>query len=329
MEAILGIDIGKREFHAALLTEQGERIHSFPNNPAGFTQLGRWLRNRRVDRVHACLEATGRYGDALALWLHHAGHVVSVVNPAAIKSFAASELKRTKTDAVDAGVIARFCRSHTPPAWTPPDPEIDRLRQLVRRRNQLVRGRQQELTRRQTPGLHADMQQSLAFSLAFLEAEIARVEGLIRQYLRDHPELRRNSELLATIPGIGEFTAALLLGEIPDVHQFRSAKQLAAYAGLTPRHKQSGGRAYGQSRLCKLGNAQLRRSLFMPTLSAMVHNPILRALAQRLRAAGKSKMVIVGALMRKLLHIVYGVLTSGRPFDPSYQSPVRAPVTSA
>jgi transposase len=316
--AILGIDIAKVNFQVSLLVDDHERGKSFPNNPKGFIQLDHWLSNRGVDQVHACLEATGSYGEALAIHLADAGHMVSVVNPRRIHAFAGSELQRNKTDALDAGVIARFCKAMTPAPWRAPAPEIRELQSLGRRLASLQTMRQQELNRQQVPGLSPAVAQSVSDLLAYLDAEIERVENLVHKHIHGHPHLRQQRDLLTSIPGIGDATAAVLLGETPDVLQFSSAKQLAAFAGLSPSQRQSGTSLKGQTRLSKIGNPRLRKALFYPAMVAMSYNPLLRECARRWRAAGKKKMVIIGALMRKLLHLAYGILKSGHPFDPQY-----------
>jgi transposase len=120
------------------------------------------------------------------------------------------------------------------------------------------------------------------------------------------------------MPGIGEATAAKLLAEIVDVNQYRSARQVAAFAGLVPKHRESGSSVRGKPRLCKVGTARLRKALYFPAIVATQHNPIIKAVSERLRERGKCPMLIVGAAMRKLIHIAYGVLKSGKPFDPNY-----------
>jgi len=317
-QAILGIDIAKATFHAALLTADSATNKSFPNNAKGFTQLEHWLRNRKVDRVHACIEATGSYGEALAVHLAETGHTVSIVNPARIKGFAISELQRNKTDNIDAGVIARFCKALQPPAWTPPPPAVRELQALVRRRQNLQATRQRELNRRQVPGLPASVERSVEGLVKFLDAEIDQLDELIRKHIDQHPDLRNQTQLLTTIPGIGEATAAVILSEIPDISQFRNVKQLVAFAGLSPRQHTSGSSIHRKSTLSKVGNPRLRSALFFPAIVAMTHNPVLQRAARRLRAAGKSKMVVIGMLMRKLLHLAYGILRSGQPFDPAF-----------
>lgn len=315
-QAIVGIDIAKANFHAVLLISDTTRSKSFPNNTRGFTNFDGWLANRAVQCVHACMEATGSYGEALALHLVDAGHTVSVVNPARIKGFATSELQRNKTDAVDAGVIARFCKALQPPAWIPPAPEIRELQALVRHRENLQAARQRERNRQQVSGLPAAVQHSLDELIAFLDADIGRLDKLIHKHINTYPRLRTQTQLLATIPGIGQATATALISEIPE--QFRSAKQLAAFAGLSPHQHQSGASIHRKTRLAKTGSPRLRKTLFYPAMVAMTHNPLLHACANRLRAAGKNKMTIIGALMRKLLHLAYAILKSGLPFDPDY-----------
>jgi transposase len=203
MKAILGIRAGATEFHAVLLTEQAERVYSFPNNAAGFTQLEHWLRNRRVDQVHACLETSG-YEEALALSLHHAGHTVSLVKRDDVKRFAEGVKRGIEAHVVDAHAIARYCRSKNPPAWTPPSPELRELRQLVQRRKELMAFREEENRRRQEPGADPDVIESVDRVLAHLDAQIAHLDDLIRRLVLQHPDLRHNGELLAGIPGVEE-----------------------------------------------------------------------------------------------------------------------------
>ncbi len=317
---ILGIDVGKHEMHAVLLQDDRATSKSVSNSAAGFKQLQSWLRNRKAERVHACLEATGGWSEDLALALHEAGHVVSLVNPMRIKAFAKSEMLRTKTDRIDAALIARFCRTHAPEPWTPPAPEIRALQGLIRRYQSLVQMRTEEQNRLQAPMIASVVKASIEATLAHLDREIARVEREINQLFDRYPPLRRQRELLTSIPGIGETTAARILGEMPNIAEFRDVKAVAAYAGLSPRHYESGSIRW-PSRIAKTGNASLRTALYFPAISAMRYNPLLRRFADRLRERRKSNMTIITAVMRKLLTLAYGVLKSGRFFDPTYVSP--------
>jgi len=315
----LGIDIAKLKFNACLILPSGKLKHKlFPNTGAGFEQLRDWLSKQRVECVHACLEATGTYGDSLSLFLHQAGHTVSVTNPAAIKAFAGSRLSRTKTDRVDAELIARFCLAQEPPAWTPLPAEVRELQALVRRLESLIEMRVMEENRLSSIITVDSVRHSVEEHLTYLNQEIKRTEELIRQHINSNPTLKQQSALLDSIPGIAETTAAVLLSEITDITQYRSARQVAAYAGLVPRERQSGTSVRGRTRLSKIGNARLRRALYFPAITALRCSPFFQQWAEGLRGRGKSKMSVICAVMRKLLHLVYGVLKTGKAFDPEW-----------
>ena len=315
---VLGIDISKLKFNAALLQENGKFKHRvFANTVAGFLQLSTWLEKQQVERVHACLEATGTYSEAVATYLSEAGQIVSVVNPALIKAYANSRLSRTKTDKADAALIAQFCDERRPPQWHPLPAEVRELQALVRRLEALLEMRGMEANRLAAGVTAASVRASLSKHMAFLNQEIERTEELIGTHIEEHPSLKEQQELLVSIPGIGETTAAKFLAEIMDVKLYGSARQLAAFAGLVPRLHESGSSVRGKARLSKMGAASLRKALYFPAIAAIKYNPSIKALSVRLKARGKCPMQIIGAAMRKLIHIAYGVLKSGRPFDPS------------
>jgi transposase len=319
-QAWLGIDIAKDTFEACWLLEKRAAHGTFDNTRAGLAKLDHWLKKRQAGPVHVCLEATGRYSEGVAEHLHAAGHTVSVINPARLKAFGQASLTRTKTDQTDAALLAEFCRRQQPAAWTPPAAEQRELRALVRRRESLLQVRQQEANRLSSGETSPAVCASLQAVVAFLDEQLANVQQAIRDQVADHPDLQRRSALVDAIPGIGPTTAAALLAEI-DFAAYPSARQVAAQAGLTPRQRQSGTSVHGRPRLSKQGASQLRRILFFPAIVAIRHNPLIRAFAQRLADRGKAKMAIVCACMRKLLHLVYGVLKTGLPFDPDYHSP--------
>ena len=317
MASFLGIDLSKETFHACLVSDRAEAKKAFPNSPKGFEQLTAWLKNRHAADVQICMEATGAYWEALALYLHGLEHHVSVVNPARIKAFAQSELLRTKTDEVDAALIARFCRSQNPEAWLPPSPEIRVLQALMRHYEHLKTTRAQQSVYAQSSEA-AIVAASIREVIATLDEQIAQVERKIRQHFDDHPDLKRRRDLLTSIPGIGETTAGSILSEIPHLDRFQSAKAVAAFAGLSPRERRSGTSIHGRTRLCKTGNARVRKALYMPAMVALRFNPTLRVFADRLLAAGKHKRLVIGAVMRKLLVLAYGILRSGVAFDANY-----------
>jgi transposase len=311
---VLGIDVGKFEFHCALSVKGQVHTNHFPHSEAGFERLYRWLANRRISRVHACMESTGGWSEELAADLHEHGHVVSIVNPLAIKSFGQSELSRTKTDKADAALIARFCITMHPALWEPPSPLQQRLRRLGRRRVALDEMRVQESNRLGAPG-SSDVRSSIEATISFLDRQIDEIDAQIRSLIDDDLTLRGKRELLMSIPGIGERLAVTILGELPNISEFRSAKALSSFTGLCPREFRSG-KSVSASWLSKTGNAHLRRMLYMPALAAIRCNPILKDFAKRLRSSGKHGKQIVAAVMRRLLVLAFGVIKSGHPFDP-------------
>lgn len=318
-EPILGIDIAKLKFNVCLINQRGKLKHKvFPNTATGFTQLLEWLSQRGVQRVHACLEATGTYGEALALFLHRAAHIVSVVNPAAIKAFAGSRLSRTKTDRVDAELIARFCQAQAPPAWMPLPAEVRELQALVRRLDTLIEMKVAEENRLEAGITVEAVKASVEELITHLSAQIKHTEWLIRQHIKDHPRLKEQSRLLDSIPGIAQTTAAAILAEIIDITHYKSARQVAAYAGLVPRERLSGSSVRGRARLSKIGNARLRKALYFPAITALRCSPFFQSWAKGLQERGKCKMSVIGAVMRKLIHLAYGVLKTGKPFDPEW-----------
>jgi transposase len=193
---VLGMDIAKLKFNLCLINTEGKLKHKvLPNTTTGFAQLLDWLSKQGIERVHACLEATGTYGESLSLFLHEAGDTVSVVNPAAIKAFAGSRLSRTKTDQVEAELIARFCLAQAPPAWTPLPPEGRERQALVRRLESLIEMRVMEEHRLSSIIPVEMVRQNVEAHLAYLNEQIQRCEELIRSHLNSHPTLKRQNQL--------------------------------------------------------------------------------------------------------------------------------------
>ncbi len=249
MGPILGIDIAKVTFHAALLLEDEKTLSkSFPNTIKGFARLDAWLQGRKITAARACMEATNAYWEALAHHLHERGHRVAVVNPSRPKAYGQSEMLMTKNDAVDAALIARFCRAQKPELWTPPAPEERELQGLVRRYASVVDMRQQERNRAHVPGLPKAVKSGISAHLKYLERQAKELERMIRDLFKQHADFGRKRDLLTSIPGIGEITAARLLAEIPNMLDFKSAKEIAAFAGLSPQHFLSGTSDHGLGR---------------------------------------------------------------------------------
>lgn len=321
MQAVLGIDVSKAKVDVALLLSESKQLTAvFENTQVGFKRLQQWLYRQTKQPLHVCLEATGRYGEAIAEYLFEQGHQVSVVNPSRIHAYGRSKLRRSKTDKSDALLIADFCATQHPPLWSPITEHQQELQELTRQLDDLKTSRQR-VSNRLASGIRSrTVKKLLQEQLDLLDGQIRQLQEEIDNHIEADEQTQSSFELLVSIPGIGALTAAKFLAEVPDVRLFESADQLAAYAGLVPRHHFSGSSVHGRSTLAKNGNTYLRTAFYMPALSAERFNPVIAALTQRLRAATipKSRMTIVAAIMHKLLVLAYGVLKSGRPFDPNF-----------
>lgn len=320
MTRYLGLDIGKQQFSAAYSHNGESRQRDFPNRPAGFAALLNWLADADRADLYACMEATGRYGEALAEWLYAQGIRVSLVNPHSTHHFAQSLHRHTKTDLSDALLLARYAEAFQPRLWQPPSPAARQLQELVRHLADLLQQRDAVANRLHAQHYHSPfVRADLEAQRADLERRIAATRTQMRDHVDQHPDLRRQRDLLVTIPGIAEDTAARLLGEVLDFARFTEASALAAFAGLCPRLHQSGSSVHKRPRLSKRGNSAIRHILYFPAMSAIRHNPRVRALYERMLANGHCKMQALGAAMHKLLVLAYGVLKSGQPFDPSWR----------
>jgi len=316
---ILGIDISKDTFNVTLIGgKNGKASTQFANSPKGYHALMHWLHKQKAPLIWAAMEATGRYWEKLAICLHKQGQQVSVINPKRIKRYAQSKLLRNKTDKLDASLIADFCRTQTPYLWEPPREEMHELQMLTRRLKGLIESRTREENRRQAGDHSSFMENSFKEMIEYINNKIQEVEIEIEALIEAYLYLKEMRDLILTIPGIGKKTAARILGEVGDISRFKDAKALIAYAGLSPERCDSGTSVHKPTRLTKTGNRALKSALFFPALAALRFNPIIKALAERLKEKNKPKMVIVGAAMRKLLRLVYGVLKTKTPFDPSF-----------
>jgi len=311
----LGIDIAKHKFDIALIINDKFKSKVFDNTPTGFGALLDWLNSHQVSHVHACMEATGIYWEALATYLAQCGHDVSVVNPAQIAAYAKSTLQRGKTDVQDARLIARFCEREQPEVWQPAPANQRILLQLVRQLEHLNDAYQAEHNRLKTST--GDVYQSIEQTITFLDGQIKQLSTKINQHIDQDPTLKSNQALLDTIPGIGKKTAPWLLAYLGTGERFGRGKQAAAFAGLTPRPWQSGSSIHGKSRISKTGHTELRKIMFMPALATYGRKKSFIAFVERLKASGKKPIEIVVALMRKIITIAQAVLKTQTPFDAS------------
>jgi transposase len=312
----LGIDVAKAKLDCALRLPDGKLRHkSVENHLKGFHALTAWLQKQGAVNPHVCLEATGIYWEAVAEYLATHGMTVSVINPSQIKAFGASRLVRTKTDKVDAQLIAQFCQERTPPRWQAPSSSAQALRALVLRLEALQAMHNQESNRLDVArdAVKADIETHLLW----LDQQMKALSHTIRQYIDSDPDLKDKQTLLNSIPGVGERTIATLLAFYAGFERFDNARGAVAFAGLNPRLRESGSSVHGKPRLSKVGHAFLRKALYMPAMCTLYKTEWGKRFRERLEAAGKPPMLIIGAMMRKLIHVAFGVLKSGKNFDPA------------
>jgi len=319
----VGIDVSKAKVDAAM-TQDGVKIISnacFENHLQGFKKLFNWLKrhSKGFSEIHFCLESTGIYHEELTEFLQEQKNtIVSVVNPFQAKSFSGSRLLRTKNDKVDAEMLAFYCYVSKPKETVKLPEEVKKLKKLVRYLNTLINNRAREKTR-----LHSckdsDVAHVLKGTILFLSQSITHVEKLIKDHIKKYPRLKHQVELLKTIPGIGNKTAYEILAEIHiEDGKTINVKAQVAHAGLAPREFLSGSSVKGKPRICRTGNANLRKALYMPAMCAIQNNPVLKEFYSRLVSKGKLKMVALIASMRKLLVIAIGVLRNDAPFNPDW-----------
>lgn len=324
----LGIDVAKAKLDCTLLvdaTRLKRKTKVVANTHAGVAELLTWVAKQgfAAQELHAILEGTGVYHEAAALALHEAGVTVSIVNPAQVREFARGLAVRTKTDGVDSGVLARYGALVKPRAWEPPAPEARTLQALLSRREAIAQDVQRERNRlekadaTQTPTL---IRQSILDAIAFLTQQLETLQQAIDDHIERHPVLKHDLALLQSIPAVGPQVGTQLLA-VMHRHAFQSAEQLAAYLGLVPVERQSGTSVLGRARLSKAGPPRVRAVLYMAAIVATRYNPHVKALYARLLARGKSKMAALGAAMRKLVHLCFGVVKTQTPYQPHYAMP--------
>jgi transposase len=315
--AMLGIDVSKKKLDVALLFGNTDiRKKTFANDEGGFEKLMAWVKRYHGGDIHACTEFTGVYDEGIAGYLYKKGHRVSRINAMSIKCFAESKLTRTKTDAKDSMIIAQYCKLYDPSPWVPAPLHITDLKDLSRtlealkEHYQLICNKLEKYEKSNSPA-----KKIWQDYLTETAKKIKDIDKQLDHHIKGHPDLEEKMALLQTISGIGKTTARTLLAEIPDIRNFKDARQLAAFAGLTPRQRQSGSSVHGHSRLSKIGSKRLRKALYFPAIVAKTYNPVIANFFNKLLQRGKCKMSALAAAMRKLIHIVFGVLHNQLPFE--------------
>ena len=326
----LGIDVGKTDLFCHLLDSNKSTAQRFDNTQAGISNLIAWLNTlSNPTKMSACLEQTGHYGFQISKALHELNiHSLFLVNPRQIKAFGQQKLRRNKSDTADAKLIARFVQSEHMELrpWQPRSIENERITELSRYAESIVR----ELAKLKTKceaAREPSIQRSLKRRIKTAEKEIADIRHRIDKIIHSKKTLQTDHQLISSIPGIGEVTCQIMIAELPEISLFKSARELAAWAGVTPCHFVSGTSGRSTTPITKVGSANLRRALFMPAMNARVFNPLLKEFGDRLQTNGKNKKQIIIAIMRKLIHQIYGILKSREPYNPEkrgFVNPIKA-----
>lgn len=317
MSAFIGIDVSKATLDIAIRQDNHTQHFMVKNSPAGFKKLRQQF-NHLDNIMQIGLEASGRYGEPLALWLVEQGYPVSYLNPKLTHRFAQTQIRYTKTDAQDAQLIAHYTQLHRPKLWQAPSEAQRLLTQRSRRLDSLKKNRQQEKNRLKSGITDDFVIEQIQSHIEQLDAHIDQTKQAIKTLIRQDPNLKHNHKLLRSIKGIGEVTASVFLAEIGDISRFDTVKQLTAFIGLDAQDWQSGTSVNRPAHISKHGNSRLRAALYMPALTALKHNKACQLLNQRLEFKHKPGKVRVVAVMRKLLHQIFGVLKSQQPFDNYY-----------
>ncbi len=324
MMTIIGIDISKDKNDCCWLrdTETGKvKTKVLKNNAAGFQALIEWvLKNtgQPIESIHFIMEATGIYHEALAYALYKAGASVSVINPAQMHSYIKSLGKRSKTDKKDSVIIARYGATQSPLLWQPEANEIRELKALIARYEAICCDCQREQNRLEKAEItqaSSIVIDSINTVILELTKEKKRIKKLIDDHINRYPQLKKDRTYLESIPSIGPVLSQYMIALIRS-RDFSSAKECSAFVGLNPIMHESGSSIRARPHLSKMGNAKLRSKLYMAAVVAIQHNPDIKHQYERLLKNGKSKMSALGAAMRKLVQICFGVIKHQIPYQP-------------
>lgn len=329
----LGVDISKSSFDACLLLPGKKPAHrKFANNHSGFRSFSSWVDTRTPDALRAvprliAMEATGQLFYAFAAFCVEQGWRCFVLNPFQVKRFSDFTMNRHKTDRGDALLIARFLKSHHEDlrTFTPPHEDLLLLRALNRRIQSMKDMRTQELNRKKNPEVPGVLHQSIQRTIDHINAELEALWDEVHKVFTSNTTLKRQFDLLKTVPRCGDVLALTVLTELGDVQRFNKAKEVTAWSGMVPRQRESGSSVRGRPTLCKMGNKRVRKVLYMASVGAVNHPQWAqwvqaRKTGQRTGRPKTGKKLIV-SIMDKLLRILYGVLKNGRPFDPNRAFP--------
>ena len=323
LAAYVGIDVAKGKLDVVLRLNERTLYQVFANTKDGFAALDAWLRSFELTpcQVRVCLEATGSYSDAISQDLFTRGYLLCVLNPAVLVDYRRSQKTRSKTDKLDAHLLAHYAQGHEPRPYVPLPDAILTLRALLHRRDALQQMLRQERNRLHAGRMTQTIEQRMRTHIELLQDEFKTTEREIKAHLKAHPDLLTTWQRLQTIPGIGWLSAARLLAHLGDIARFPKVGSLVSLAGLSVKDHQSGTSVRGRSQIDRQGRKDLRQAMYMCALVAKRCSAEMRAWAQHLTDQHKARKVVIVAVIRKLLHIVYGVWKSGQEYQPAVAFP--------
>uniref|UniRef100_A0AAU8B4R5 Transposase n=1 Tax=Dulem virus 54 TaxID=3145765 RepID=A0AAU8B4R5_9VIRU len=320
----VGLDIAKKKIDVAVFIGDKVKTKVIDNNESGYRNLIIFLHKFDSEGIAICCEATNIYWEGVAYWLaeHHPDIKLSVVNPLQIAHYSKAVLARTKTDVMDAKIIADYCKRQQPPQWQPENIALRKLQALNRHIEALINMRTKEQNRYQV--VHANLKDRIGLHIEYLNQEIAQAREEVENLIKQHSDLKEVADILHSIPGLGKNSINCLLPLLANAHRFKNRAQLTAFVGLSPAENQSGSSVKGRTSISKIGRSDIRKALYMPALVAYSRTKIYRPFVERQRAAGKHPKVIIVALMRKLLLIAFACVQKRHRFDEKFYKGVDA-----
>jgi transposase len=326
----VGIDVSKDTIACCFgscdqsQTEKYSKSTIFSNNEEGFKQLLKWVDTQSSNKEEwYVMEATGVYYESLAYWLLNHGRKVSVFLPSKVSNYTKTLELKTKTDLVDAMVLAKIGLERKLKGWSAPDPIMHKIKGLTREYREykfkITAAKNQLHARKHAYQCSTNTLRRLKKQIRLMENQVMEIEAELRVLIMNDTLLSDKIEKLESIPGISFITIACILGETNGFALVTNAKQLVSYAGLDVMHKQSGLKT-GKSRISKRGNSFIRHALYMPALCSTMHNPDLKVFYNRVNDGKPSKKIGVTAVARKLLILVYTLWKNNTEFVPNYSA---------
>ena len=330
-----GIDVAKDTFDISIVLAHQHHpktplcdipAETFDRTAKGVSQSLKWIDTQLKKAgesetpVRAVMEATGKYSLELTALLtqERPGLRPAIINPKRGHDFINSLGMRGKTDRMDARAMGFYGVERRPTEYEPQSPHFAKLREMNRFRDFLVAQKVAEANRMDDVSQCKEVRKIAKRRKTQIERDIKKIETEMKAHVTSTPDLKRDAQLLATIPGVGFLSVCTIMAELGDLRRFKRARQATAFAGMCPSEFESGSSVRGKTRLSKSGNARIRQSLYMSAMSATrVAGPLQKDYTRKL-GDGKSRMVALGMVMRKLLVLMRAILVSGKPYDKDH-----------